>query len=376
MKKNFFIMLLFIFLFEIYCVQVFSMGKRSNTHNEVVIGMITPLSGDVADLGKEMLVSGQIMAEKINKTTQKFSFKIIPRDDQMSAAAAATAAKGLILQDNAKVIIPAGMSSVAKGQIEALKGKNIPVITPTATATDLTEDRDYVFRVIPTNGAQGKALANFALNQLKLKKAAILFQQDDYSKDLKEAFEKKYIEGGGKIDLIIGFESDETDFRTQLDLVKKSGTNLLICPAQHVQIARLLVRSRSLGIDIPICGGDTAYTEKLLTAAGNSAEGFYLTGPDIDIENPTPELSEFINIYYKKTGKKPGIYACYTYDTIGLIADIVNRKPKGTDQLISKLMSLDNYMGITGLIKFDKDGNVEKNYKIYKIENHEFKQIN
>lgn len=373
-RKNYIIILITIFLFSLIIVTNCSKRGPQKEAPLVTIGIITPLSGEAADLGSEMLQSANIAIEKANEkyTTR---FRLIARDDQMSAVTAATAAKALVEQENVIVILAAGNSPVARGQIEALKGKYIPIVTPSATASDLSLGLDYVFKVLPSNSAQARALADFAFKR-NLKKAAIIFQQEDYSTDLKNAFKRLFKEIKGEILIEVGFEWEETDFRPQLNQIKKSEADVIMCFAQHVQVSRILVRARELGITLPILSGETAYTDKLLNATADSAEGLYVTGTPIAVESATPEMKAFIEEYKAKFGKRPGEYGIYTCDAVGLITSLIGEKnPKDGKELILLLQGIEVYNGITGAIRFDEQGEVIREYKIYTVKNGDFVQV-
>ena len=346
--------------------------KEAQKETEVItIGIITPLSGEAADLGEEMLQSAKMALEQSNSQYSQ-QFKLVPRDDQMSAAVASTAVRSLLEQEKTIAILAAGNSPVARGQVQALRGKKIPLISPSATASNLSEGVDYVFRVIPPNSAQGKALVDFAF-KLGAKTAAIIFQHDDYSTDLKTAFKDGFQLKGGSISVEVGFEWEETDFRAQLNQIKNSGADVIMCFAQHVQVSRVLVRARELGINQPILSGETAYTDKLLNAAANSAEGFYVTGTPVDLANASPQLKRFIEEYKSKYGKNPGVYGVYSYDAIGLVTSVIaNGNPKNGAELIKMLNEVKGYKGITGDIHFNEKGEVLREYKIYIVKNGKF----
>jgi branched-chain amino acid transport system substrate-binding protein len=268
-----------------------------NAANVKTIAIIAPLTGDVADLGKEILVSAELAVAEANaRQTNGFSFLLSARDDMMSGATAATAAKGLIAQENTIAVVAAGISAVVKGTVEALNGQGVTVITPTATDSRLADGKDFVFRVIPPNSAQADALAKFAA-AFPARKAALVFQQDDYSKDLKDAFAAAFKKLGGEITTEIGFEPDETDFRAHLDALKSSGAEMILCAAQHVPVARFLVRAREMGLQQPVLSGETAYTDKLLEVAGKATQGLFLIGPAVDLNNPDEHLKRYLDGY-------------------------------------------------------------------------------
>ncbi|MFC1539878.1 ABC transporter substrate-binding protein [Gemmatimonadota bacterium] len=339
---------------------------------DIAIGFVTPLSGGVADLGREMLQSANLAIDDANRKNSEITYRLIARDDQTDVVAATTATRGMIDRDHVVAIIGAGESGVVRAEIEAAERSGVAVVTPTATLTSLAAGKRNIFRVIPPNSAQGRSLAGFAMKDLNASRAAIIFQQNDYALDLKRAFSESFEGQGGEITLEVSFETDETDFRVQLDRIAHSGCEVILCSAQHVPVSRILIRAREMGIEQPIISGETAFTQNVLEATGGQiSDNFYLTGPAIDLRNPTSTLQDFIAKYKEVVGREPGIYGCYAYDAVGVIINAITRNGSSSD-LLDRIASTTNYEGITGLITFDEDGSVARTYKMYTIRDNVF----
>ena len=344
-------------------------NDRINYSDKINIGFIGPLTGPVADIGAEMLNSAQLAVETSKQQYTDLNFTIIPQDDGMNATQAATKAKSLIEQNNCVAIIGAGTTSQVKAEISAIKGKSIPLITPTATESDLTNLGNNIFRVIPSNTAQAEALVKF-LKSKDIRNVGLIFQlNDDYSIDLKGIFSELLKNIGGSIVNEIGFESDETDFKAQLSMMKRPDVRAIICFAQHVQVSRVVLRSHELNINKPILSGETAYTDKLLATVG-SAKDLYITGVAVE-ENNVKEQYE--KLYVEKYGKKPSPYGAYAFDAVKLVIQTMAiNKPMNGTQLIDNLKKLKVFNGASGLVTFNEKGDVNRKYEIFKLENNRF----
>jgi len=351
-------------------------NEESGGEGEIAIGLITPLTGSVADLGREMLNCANLGIEHANSAGD-ISFRLVVRDDRDNSQDASAAAKELMMREGAAAIIGAGLSSLVSVQIEALADSMIPLVTSTATEIDLDPvKRGYFFRVIPPNSAQAQSLAKFARNYISAERIAILFEQENYGVDLKNAFTERFQALGGEILASVPFEPDEANFRAQLNRVLALRPDAIFCPAQHDAAARILVRAREMGIELPILGGETAYTTKLLNAAGDAAQGLYVPGAAIDVENSTPAQQAFFEAYEQRHGQRPGNYGCYTYDAIGVLAAAVRQQLQDPQlSLVDALNDLPSFSGITGEIQFDDAGDVHRDYAIFTYRDGEFVEI-
>jgi hypothetical protein len=89
---------------------------------------------------------------------------------------------------------------------------------------------------------------------------------------------------------------------------------------------------------------------------------------------PAPEnekFSDLENFYYSKFEKFPPRLASITYDMIGLIAEIINRKqgqvPNVSDFINFKNGDKNGYQGVDGLFRFLPNGLTQRNLAVLKI---------
>ena len=102
--------------------------RGSATRQVVNIGLVAPLTGNVADLGREMMNSAKLAAREASEKHPDFEFRIVARDDQTSATGASTAATGLAAQRGVLALVGAGETPQVRAEIEALKGLSVPLV--------------------------------------------------------------------------------------------------------------------------------------------------------------------------------------------------------------------------------------------------------
>src|SRR5439155_27070507 len=126
--------------------------------------------------------------------------KLINYDDQGKQQEAVTAVTRLIQQDHAVAIVGevASSLSMAGGQVAQRLG--VPMISPSSTNPKVTAIGDMISRVCFIDPFQGYVGAKFAVDNLKLKKAAVLFNRAQaYSVGLKDDFKRAMAKLGGTI---------------------------------------------------------------------------------------------------------------------------------------------------------------------------------
>src|SRR6266487_3962324 len=115
---------------------------------------------------------------KANGTT----YELVEGDTQLDPAKATDVAQRFAADSDIYVIVgPAGSQEVLA--VAPVLGKvNMPMISPSATRTDLTEQNfKNFFRVVPRDDVQGTTDATFMVDQLKAKKVCVIDSLTAYS---------------------------------------------------------------------------------------------------------------------------------------------------------------------------------------------------
>ena len=97
-------------------------------------------------------------------------------------------------------IIAGGTSGNSRAAAPKAQSAKIPLISPSGTDPAVTQVGEYIFRACFVDAFQGEVMAKFAVNTLKAKKAAILFDfNSPYGRGLTDYFELSFSKLGGQI---------------------------------------------------------------------------------------------------------------------------------------------------------------------------------
>ena len=195
----------------------------------IKIGHEVALTGPNATWGQSEANAVQMAVEKVNAAGGVLGKKIevVAYDNRADKLEAVNVAKRLVEQDKVVAIIGPAQSGVTNAIREVNNSAKVPVIATTATNPKVTVNDDgsvvpYTFRVCFIDPFQGTVAAQFALEELKAKTAAILYDVgDEYSQFLCKYFSEAFEKGGGKITTSEAFRSGELDFRAQLGKIKE-----------------------------------------------------------------------------------------------------------------------------------------------------------
>src|SRR5205814_339302 len=147
----------------------------------------------------------------------------------------------------------------------------IPLVSPGATAPDVTTRGNYIFRVCFIDSFQGTVMAKFARASLKLQRVAILSSVSSAeSVGLAKFFRQRFTQDGGTIALEQKFGEGDKDFRAQLTVIKAAGVEGIFVPAYYAEAALICKQARDLGLQIPLFGIDGWESPELVKIGGQS----------------------------------------------------------------------------------------------------------
>lgn len=345
----------------------------SNSDSETIkIGAIisktgkSDIYGDAVDKGIKLAI------DEINENGGIDGKKIeyILEDDKSDPVEAVKAYDKLI-EKNANAIIGPISSENTKAVANKSSQKNIAIISPTVGSESITEDSGNIFRTCFTNSAQGKVLANFSIDALQAKSAAILRNKSsNYSNEIADAFKNQFTQRGLKILADEGYEEDDSDFKTQLENIKKENPDLILIPENSEKDLIIAKEIKEAQINAKIIGSDG--WDGVLDLTDKSSEElldaiYFVSHYARDDQSET--VKEFVDSYQAKYKKIPSAFSALAYDSVYILKDAFE-KANSTDseKLIEAIKNIE-INGVTGNIRFDEKNNPYKQAVIIKIEN-------
>ena len=338
-------------------------ASTANTGALVVkIGHAAPLTGPQAHLGKDnengvRLAIEDLNAKGISIGGQKVQFELESEDDQADPRIATTVAQkfiddkvsGMIGHLNSGTTIPASRIYNDAGLVQ---------ISPSATNPKYTQQGyKNAFRVMANDVQQGRVLGQFAVNDMKAKKIAIIDDRTAYGQGIADEFEKAAKAAGATI-VVHEFTNDKaSDFTAILTKIKGVAPDLVFYGGMDGQGAPMVKQLQTLGLKAQFLGGDGIYTAEFMKLAGAAAEGVTASLPGVPL-NQMPKGADFKQRFETKYGKIQ-LYAPYCYDAMMVLAEAMQRANSIESAKYLPEIVKTNYSGVTANIKFDDKGDLQ-----------------
>lgn len=342
----------------------------------VKVGLIAPLTGEVAVYGNAVKEAVQLYIDDFNAADHPFDINLIIYDDKGDPTEAMNAYNKLVYQDDIAVLLGPVTSSPTFGVAEASVDDGIPALTPTATHPDVTTYGNNFFRACFEDPFQGGSMAKFASSELKATTAAIIYNNADaYSIGLRDAFMKTAEEVGLTVTTTEAYGASDIDFRAQLTNIIKTNPDVLFIPYYYNVTYMICSQARELGYTGTFLGVDG--TDGVLAIEGADVsvfDGMYFAN-HYSADSDSPVTQAFIKEYTDKYGATPNALAALGYDGAMIVCDALERvnndgvkiDGESSYEAIIEALRATEVDGVTGHITFDENNNPIKTLSIIQI---------
>ena len=367
MKKIFIILSLvgFFFIFLLSC-------KAPS----LKIGIILPVEGPAAIYGKSALKGAKIAFEE-NEDKKFFgkNVEIVIEDNRGLPDRTKEIMTSFGEDKEVLCVIGPAISKNAFVSATISQKYSLPVISPTATHPLVTKIGDFVFRVTFTDSVQGAVLAKFVYQNLKKRKAAILYEANDpYSEVLSRNFEIAFKNLGGEIAIAEFFMDKDDVFYSKLDKINSFNPEVLFLPVYANYVSLIIKQAVEIKF-IPIfIGGDGWYSEDLINKNKDlfkKVKG-YISSP-FTPDLPSKRVKEFVEKYREKYQENPDFASALTYDAVNIAYSILKRIEKSDRIEFANRLKDFEFEGVTGKISFKKAKDPLKDVFILEVSPEGFK---
>jgi len=338
----------------------------------IEIGYFGDLTGPTFNFGQSAINGVLMAASEVNQAGGINGQKIdvVIEDDKGSPEEAARLTAKLIDKDKVVAIIAGGTSGNSRAAAPKAQASHIPMISPSSTDPAVTQTGNYIFRACFVDSFQGEVMANFAINTLKAKKAAIIFDfNSPYSKGLTDYFKLSFGRLGGTIVSEQTYTQGDADFKGQLSTIRSAEPDVIYIPGYYGDVALIAKQARMIGLTQPLLGADGWDAPELWQLGGDALNGAYIS-THYSVDDPSPSIQQFVDLYKQRYGNLlPDAHAALAYDAARLLFDAIGRTGSTEgDKLREALAQTKNFNGVTGVISMDGDRNAVKPAVVLKLE--------
>ncbi len=338
------------------------------------IGGITPLTGDAASYGKLAQNVIDLSVEEINANggINGRPLEILWEDGKCNPGDASRAAQKLTKVDKVSIITGFSCSGEVLGVAPITEKEKVIVMGALSSSPEITHAGDFVFRTFPSDSSQGKMVAEEA--KKRFKNIGMLVEQSDYALGVANVFTDNFTGGIQKEEFI----SSESDFKTRITKLKNENIDAIFLIAQTPSKMDIILKQLSeLGWTLPIWGNEVMANDPEVVARHTSLFQKVKSVVSATFMPPNNEkFRSFVERYKQKYGENPKFmdYVGPSADSINVIAHVLKKvkDPTDTEVIRDALYNLDDFEGMHGPVKFDKNGDVGLTHTLIQFDGEKF----
>ena len=402
--------------------------QKNALFQRYTLGCLLPLSGHYEKFGLRALRGIELALDRFSSQSGNPAVNIIVKDTGGDPDKTRQAIQELNEEQVAAIIGPLVTAQIAAREAQEL---GIPIVTITQK-DNITSIGNNVFRNFITPQMQVKAISDYVIDELGLRQFAILYPDETYGDTFMNLFWDQLIEKGGYVVGVQSYDPKGTDFAAPIkklvglyyetpedlkpeleiyflededqteaeeepppqDELQPEGeeeTDL----AEEEEEPRPIVdfeaifipdSPRTAGLIIPqlayydvtdvlLMGTNVWHSKSLIKMADQYAQGAIM--PDaFFVNSESPQVRAFVDRFEETYQEKPGFIEAVVYDSAMLLLDIINNPHvRYRSELREELLNLIEFQGVTGLTRFDENGDAQKKLQLLTIKGRRFVEV-
>jgi ABC-type branched-subunit amino acid transport system substrate-binding protein len=398
--------------------------KKNAFFNRFTIGCLLPLSGPYQTFGYRALKGIELAQAQFSSQSGNPPLNIIIKDTGADPDKTIAAMEELYNDQVAAIIGPIVTSEIAAREAQEM---GIPIITLTQK-DHIPEIGDKVFRNFITPKMQVQTLTSFSVESLGLYRFAILYPEETYGKTFMNLFWDQLLEAGGQVVAVESYKPDQTDFSDSIkklvglyyeipedlkpeeeemtaeeepaesetpeqaeDQPRKIGArgqeeeeepepivdfDAIFIPDSPGKAGQIVPQLAYYDIkDVYILGTNLWHSDSLIKIANQYVQGAVM--PDgFFADSLAPRVQKFVKEFEETYQEKPDFIEAIVYDSAMILFNVVRREEiRYRSEIRDELLSLDNFPGVTGLTRFDENGDAQKKLYLLRVKGKKFVEL-
>lgn len=339
--------------------------REKSGGSPIYVAFVAGLSGPGAESALEMQRGLQLFIDYGNQNggIEGHRIEIVSFDDADDPAKAVEVANAIVADGRFVAVVGHRLSTTSIAAAPIYEAAGIPMMSPTATADELTASCSTCYRTVFDNSTQGRMIASYILGIMRVDDAVVIEEQSSYGDSLVSGFASVYEHAGGTIVARYPLAADpaagDAISRTAQEIADKHPDTLVLLATGDKLAKPLLLELRSAGVMATLFGGDSVSSQMFLLGANQAAvsagsgditTGLHASAP-VFVDSLTGDAVRLAAKYQEEFGELP-TWRSFTSADAG-VAIVVglrsvtdwNKKPAVSDirtAILARWASLDS----------------------------------
>ena len=341
------------------------------------IGVMGPLTGTNAEYGKGFQVATKMAADEINAKggVNGYEIKLVVKDSKGDPKESTDLARQFADDKNIMAIVGDFTSSSCMAAAPIVDEAGIAMVSPTASNPTYAGMSKYAFSVMGRQDIEAPFFSSYVIKKFLGKtKVALIWINSDWGKSAHDNFTAQAAKDGIEVVADVNYVADEKDFTSLVSKMRSADPEVVIILDQGavVNIANQIAQA---GWKPMITALGPGTSQQIIDLGGANVEGLVTSTPFFFSET-NKEATAWAAKFKAASGFEPTVHPACAYDAINMVFKAIEMS--GTtvtrDSIRDNLEKMTDFVGLTGPIKFNPDGDVNRKYLIAQIEGGKFVQ--
>lgn len=345
------------------------------------VGVILPLSGKYRVFGESVLHGIECAVGLYTPCEGPKDMQLVVKDSRGSAATAAEAVDALA-EEKVEAIIGPMLSATVASAAQRAQQIGIPLIAISQRG-GVAEIGDYIFRNSVTSKSQVGSLIDYTVKQKKMKRFFVLFPKNRKGEEFRDLFQMSAKDAGGRVVSSQSYNPRGQDIVSELrglqfhtggnvDMTQQKGKrsyDAIFLPGSAwaaTVIAPMLAMRDVTGVQLI---GTMRWNDPNFYKRG----GKYLNGAifvaAFDRGSQDMVTSDFVQRFTQAYKVDPTLLEALGYDSMKLLLAASSQGARSRPSIRDIMKGITHYKGVTGELKVDENGEVQRKLTIMKIKN-------
>ena len=371
---------------------------------DVKIGLVGGVSGPIAAMAPAMIDAANLAIKQVNDNGGILDGEKLVAAVGDSACnpqnGTDAATKAVNIENVVAIVGPHCSGAVLAAANSVTIPAGVTIVSPSGTSPEITglKDNDTVFRTVPSDDYQGRALARTLLDR-GTKKVAVAYLNNDYGKGLAESFKAEFEDKGGEIAGFAAHEGEKASYRSNLaELASGGADTLVIFDYGDGSGLTMLRQSLENGFFENFVGGDGMKSDAPIKELGAENLTTFLSSAPVGEQSDALEM--FNKAFADVGGDPSAIFVTTSYDAAFMLALAIEKAGGDKAKVHEALREISNgegepirpgewakakeliaagkaidYKGAAGDHNFDENGDVPGNYSLFKVSGDAFEVV-
>jgi branched-chain amino acid transport system substrate-binding protein len=320
-------------------------GAASTPPVSGLIAVEGPMSGSQSSTGVDMADGAQLAVDQINAAggIEGVRLTLMKLDDKATAAGGIAAARKAIAAHAFAVVGPFN-SSVGVANLPLYRRAGLPIVRLTSSV----KTEGYGVTTQPMDSQVAPVEVREITQVLHATRPAIIYDTSTYTAGIAKQVKAGLAAAGDPVVSMVAVSSTQSNFSSAVNKVAAAHAGLLYIAAYGAEAGAIAKTAATTGtakcfVDLAAQGPDfvTAATQPVASACLSSG---------VPSAEQFAGASQYVTNYQSMFHTAPGTWGTFTYDSVEILAQAVQRAGWHQKAVRGALGHIRNYQGITGAI--------------------------